>query len=61
MTEPVTCITCTRPVSPDKWPDLGYECSHLACPYRKVVTAAPPERDWLETQDGAVRAAPPHE
>lgn len=61
MSEAVICITCGRKTDPAKWPLLGFECSHLACPHRKVVTAAPPERDWLETQDGAVRAAPPHE
>lgn len=62
MSEPVTCITCARKTDPDKWPDIGYECSHLECPHRKVVTAAPPARDWDSSpQDGTVRPLPPHE
>lgn len=62
MTAPAeTCGTCTRPVDTVKWADKGYECSHVECPHRARITAAPPARDWLEQPDGIVRPKPPHE
>lgn len=54
--KPERCDTCRRPVKPAEWDDHGYECSHVACPHREHLTAAPP----IDT-DGRTPARRSHE
>lgn len=47
MRPPEKCPTCHKPVPRPEW----HECSHVECPNRKPVTAAPPSDKPRAEQD----------
>lgn len=42
------CAVCTRPVADGSEREYGENCSHLACPNRRPLTAAPSSRGWRD-------------